>query len=180
MTEELFKDCKKFIRGFIVATLVVIASACSTREAKLPCSCPQDSMVVTQPYSIDYGSFASVQEILDFQNNWLNSYAIEDIFLGMDVQTLTNVATVCLKKTGPVTIRELVLEYRKNADIYNNLSPTLDSIDNGTETTAVEETTAMEEQQLPAPKSVSYHYEIDTVDGKPTKVLVKEERYESK
>lgn len=126
-------------------------------------------------------SFESVQDVLTFQNDLSECYGYEEAFLALQPNVVKSVSTVLLDKNKTFTIKDIIIEYRANKNIYDSLNPTTDSYNAAVDTSNKEPYSAME-GQLPTiePNSVSYRYEIDTVDGKPTKVLVKEERYDSK
>ena len=118
--------------------------------------------------------FSSVKEIKDFRNRLVDEYNTDVCFRSMPDDVLFNVSTVCLKKNTYVTKKDIVEEYRANSDVYNNLET------NGPEKTndAKKDTTVVEGQQLPAPSSISYHYEIDTINGRPVKTLIELRKYE--
>lgn len=118
--------------------------------------------------------FESVQEIKMFQSRLVEEYIIDETFRTMPIDVLNNVATVCLKKNVYVTKKDIVSEYRANSSVYDNLS------DQSTQSTNLtEQTDPTTERPAVVAAIVSYHYDIDTIDGKPVKVLVEEKRYEA-
>ena len=132
-------------------------------------------MVANEIDAIINPSFTSVSDVTEFQGRLIEEYSVDEVFRTLPREILSSIAQVCLKRDNTITKADIVLEYRANYEIYNSLfEPTIET----TDTTITE--TVVEEQQLPAPTSVSYYYKIDTIDGKPVKVLVKEETYESK
>jgi GTPase Era involved in 16S rRNA processing len=94
----------------------------------------------------------------------------------MPENILNNVAAVCLKKAITVTKKDIVNEYKANQAVYDNLpkqNTTDEQLPVNDKPNAA--TTAMEEQRKPVEK-VSYRYEMDTINGKPQRVLIKETR----
>jgi hypothetical protein len=121
--------------------------------------------------------FTSSAEVIEYQNYLIEERSSDEVFLAMPEDVLANVTTVCLKKFEYVTKNDIVDEYRANKSIYDSLS---DGASSKTETDAKNKTPVVEEQaQSPKPSSTSYRYETDTVNGKPLKVVIKEERYEN-
>lgn len=116
-------------------------------------------------------TFETVDEVIMFQSRFVEEASIDDTFRTIPEEVLTNVATICLKKYPNVTKKDIVIEYKTNRGIYDNLP-------NNTHEDK-DKATATEEQQKPV-ADVSYRYELDTVDGKPVRTLVKEERTHEK
>lgn len=173
------KGLFKFIGGLCV---LLFAAVCMTGCDKLQ---PQPATVdIEQLYEPvqdlleDFVNpeFTYPEEVKLFQQNLIESKAVDDIFISMPYEVLRNVTQVCLKRDSAITKWDIVEEYQANRAVYDALVPA------ELPAPAPEQSntpTATEEQQKPAPSSVSYHYELDTVNGKSCPVLVKEERYES-
>jgi hypothetical protein len=113
-------------------------------------------------------SFSSIDDVLKYQYDLSDEKSVEEVFISIPQDVLTNVSTVCLKKHPTITIRDVITEYIKNQAVYDNL-PTQVNKD------SLNKQSAMEEQRRPS-VDVSYYYRIDTLDGKPQRVLVKEEK----
>lgn len=138
-----------------------------------------DSVYIAQTVEASANpSFVSVPDILNFQSRLIEEYSIDATFRSLPESVITNVATVCLNKRPSVTKNDIITEYRANQSVYDNLNTEIKS----DQATPQENnsTTVTEEQQTTAPLSTSYRYEVDTVNGQPVRVLVKEEKYESK
>lgn len=162
----------KFLFGVILTLLAIIACH-SCDKQKYSGFIKPDSVYVTSCIeSVVNPQFNSVQEVKLFQNKLTEEYSIDEMFRSMPKEMLDNVAAVCFKKSTVVTKQDIVKEYVSNRAVYDNL-PNQSTPQNHEQAAPTQ--TTMEEQQLPAGKT-SYRYEIDTVDGKPQRVLVKEER----
>ena len=173
---------KKFLEAYLcslVAMLVTIISLSSCN--RLSGDTPQpstDSTYIAQTVEAYFNpSFASVAEVLNFQNLANEECSIDEVFRSLSENIITNVATVCLNKQMSATKRDIVEEYRANKSVYDNLeNETAPNQDQPQENNPA---TVLEGQQTPVPLSVSYRYEVDTINGQPVRVLIKEERYES-
>jgi hypothetical protein len=160
--------------------VIAIASTvgCYDRRTRVP-EPANDSVCVTQnDVTLVNQGFTSVPEILSFQNSLAEEYSIMETFRSLPQSVITNVATVCIRKYTLATMKSIVEEYQANRSVYDNLNQGVtddQSIPQENNATAV-----MEEQPDIAPLSTSYHYEVDTVNGQPVRILVQERRYESK
>ena len=121
-------------------------------------------------------NFSTPEEVFLFQNTLKEQFEIERLFREMPLNTLSSVANVCLKKNSSATMKDIVDEYTKNRAVYDNLSGNKSEASQQSENNKREES-AGEEQHRPAVK-VSYRYDIDTINGVPKRVIIKEERYE--
>lgn len=170
------KRLLKFSAFVLFAALSLTICSCSKDEPKQP---EQKQEVKAEPATfasqleaVINPAFTSVEDVVIFQSSLQSDLSIEASFLEIPVDVLKNVSNVLIAKNGRATKRDIVTEYKAQKDIYDNLTKFKPEID--------EDPTAVEGQQLPEPMNVSYHYEIDTIDGKPVRVLIKEERYEAK
>lgn len=164
----------------LVLVLVVIVSLISCDRFSDGVSKPSvDSVYIAQTVEASANpSFVSVSDALNFQSKLIEEYSIDATFRSLPESVITNVVTVCLNKQPLVTKNDIVAEYRANQSVYDNLNTEVKS----DQATPQEDNsaTATEGQQTPAPLSTSYRYEVDTVNGQPVKILIKEEKYESK
>ena len=166
---------------FLLAALCAIAChSCSELGKTFDTTKDQDSSYVAQIIESTVNpSFTSVQDVQEFQSKLVDDVSVDETFRSMPQDVLRNVATVCLRKYSLLTKKDIVLEYENNRAVYDNL-PENSTADTASQQSASKnEPTAVEEQQKPA-SSISYRYEIDTVDGKPVRTLVKEERTHEK
>lgn len=169
-----------YLATLVVALLAIISlNSCDKITTNLAGETSvEDTSIVADVEAIINPSFTTVQEVIDFQAKLVEDYSVDETFKSLPGSVITNVATVCLKKFSTITKKGIVDEYRANQSVYDNLGQA--STLNQTPNKKIDATTVMEGQPTPVPLSTSYHYEVDTVDGKPVKVLVKEEKYESK
>ena len=61
------------------------------------------------------------RDVFELQQKLLVNAYIDSVFMSMDQEILNNVSTVVLKKLHVVTKDDIVSEYVKGGDIYNNL-----------------------------------------------------------
>lgn len=176
------RNFSKFLWVYLCTLCFALVTACSLTSCHQPKSGGLipfvDSAYVAQTTdAIVNPSFSLVSEVLDFRSKLVEEYETDQLLRSLPESVLINVATVCLKKYTTVTKKEIAAEYRANQSVYDNLDKesTQENTSQGDSPTAV-----VEGQPVSAPLSTSYHYEVDTVNGRPTKVLIKEEKYESK
>lgn len=154
---------------FVICTCI---SVCSCKEKGLHFNSDRpDSVYVAEKIEATVNpSFSSVETVKVFQARLKDEYAIDNIFVSLPSDVLNNVATVCLKQKPQVNKKDIVTEYRTHKEVYDNLSP--DPItENGPQSThsSIDTTTH--------PKNtVNYRDGTDTVNGKPYKVRIREER----
>lgn len=177
------RNFSKFLRVYLctlVLVLVAIISLISCDRFNSGILKPSvDSVYIAQTVEASTNpSFRSVSDVLNFQSKLIEKYSIDATFRSLPESVITNVATVCLNKRLLVTKDDIIAEYRANQSVYDNLNTEIES-DQATPQEG-NSATATEGQQTPVPLSTSYRYETDTVNGQPTKILIKEERYESK
>lgn len=177
MRGNKFRNLKRFLKGyfaFLVAIICTIIGLCSCDKVKnTVCSTSGVDSVYVAEYveAVTNPIFTSIEEVKIAQKQLTEEKAADEVFMYMSDDVLNNVVTVCLNKNTFITKRDIVAEYRANQTVYDNLSTS----DSTTHKPINNTTTAKEEQQKPAGR-VSYHYEMDTVEGTPKRVLVKEER----
>lgn len=160
---------KKFWKGvfaLLVMTVCMCMYSCHKQLVSVPTT--TDSVTITtQIEEVINPSFTSVKDVKIFQKNLVEEYSVDEEFRNLPPDILTNVANVCLKKYGEITKRLVVDEYRANNSIYNNLPET-------TETRTTVDSTTAKNGSTHKPVTRIY-YRTDTVEGKPHRVLVKEE-----
>lgn len=184
------REIKNRIGGFIALLVVMLYTAVCLQ------SCNQDRRLLTKakavlsdsmyiPEQIDAymnPSFSSTAEVQIFKQKIMDDIHVEDMFYSIPEDVMVNVATVCLKKKPRITAKDIVAEYEANRTIYDNLPSQESSItelqaypeDVPSKPDKIDEDLLKEKQKKAG--TVSYRYEKDTVDGKPVKVLVREER----
>ena len=176
MRGNKFRNLKRFLGGYFALLVVMICAVIglySCDKVNAVCSSNGvDSVYVAKYFeSVTNPIFTSIEEVRIAQKQLAEEKTADEVFLNMPDNILNNVVNVCLNKNTVITKIDIVNEYRANKDVYDNLDSQPTSADNNT----VKKDTAKEGQQKPAGK-VSYRYEMDTVEGTPKRVLVKEER----
>lgn len=172
MRGNKFRNLKRFLGGYFALLVVMICAVIGLHSCdKVNAVCSSngvDSTYVAEYFeSATNPIFTSIEEVRVAQKQLAEEKATDEMFMLMSDGILDNVTTVCLNKNAFITKHDIVAEYRANKSVYDNLSPS--------DSTTHKPATAKEEQQKPAGK-VSYRYEMDTVEGTPKRVLVKEER----
>lgn len=171
-----FRNLKRFLGGYFALLVVMICAVIGLHSCdKVNAVCSSngvDSTYVAEYFeSATNPIFTSIEEVKVAQKQLAEEKATDEVFMLMSEDVLNNVVTVCLNKNTFITKHDIVAEYRANQAVYDNLSTSDSTTHKSVNNTA----TAKEEQQKPAGK-VSYRYEMDTVEGTPKRVLVKEER----
>lgn len=154
---------------FLATTLLML---CSCNRTSDPCygNDVGDSVYVAQQIESTLNpSFTSVEDVQTFYLHLTDEYSVDEEFRNLSKEVLNNVATVCLRQAPSITKRDIVAEYRANKAVYDNLP------------TAQQPDSTLHPQVTSPPQStstseVSYRYETDTVNGKPVRILIKEER----
>lgn len=144
-----------------IACMTLSFTSCNYKTDAVSNDLPDSVYLAEQVEAVINPSFASVDEVLIYQNNFVESSQVDEIFASMPEATLRNVAAVCLKQRTSVDKRGIVTEYRINKDIYDNLPPA-----------EKQKEASNTEPQKSVPK-VSYR--TDTVDGKVVKTKITEE-----
>lgn len=181
MRGNKFRNFKRFLWSYLALLLIMLCgsismSSCDKLKSVNPIGETPDSVYVAKYVeAIVNPTFNSVQELKMLQSRLIEEYSIDETFRLMPGEVLTNVATVCLKKDPLATKKDIVSEYLSNRAVYDNLPEKAESSLHNNPNEATESPTAMEEQQKPVGQ-VSYRHVIDTINGKPVKVCIKEER----
>lgn len=155
----------KFIYCAFVAVIctALAFAACNHKTPSFGNEVPDSVYVAQLVENYINPSFTSINDVLIYRNNSVEMTQIDELFQSLPEETLRNVTGVCLKQKTSITKRDIVTEYRINKDIYDNLPP------------AKEEKIIREEQKT-AENKVSVTYRTDTVDGKPVKTKITEEK----
>lgn len=119
----------KKILSWLLATLAAAVIAVASTAAFISCengpSVLHSAVAVEQVEncldSIVNPRLYTTKDVFELQNKLLVNAYIDSVFMSMDQQTLNNVSTVVLKKLHVVTKDDIVSEYVKGGDIYNNL-----------------------------------------------------------
>lgn len=154
----------KFLTVLLIGLTAAITFVCcnrnyaSSEEDDYECECEviEDTIAPNELY------FMSVGEAIEFQNQMVKEYQINEVFRSISETTLRSVVSVLLardKANGGidcVTKKDIVYEYLNNKDIYDNLE-----VINKPDTSVV----------------LSYKYKTDTTDSGVRRELIKEETH---
>lgn len=169
----------------LVFTLPTIVVSCDTQPVNDNYDVSEESSVAEQVHEIICPTFTNVQQVLDFRSRCKKEAFYDSVFIAMPEQALNDVANVLITRQDNVCSYTIVKEYLNHRDIYDNLQPSEQSLQNSNDikSSGVEhkDNSAMEGQRATASGVISrsYQYRTDTVDGKPVKILIKtEESYD--
>ena len=173
------KKVIKFLgRCFIVLALAAPFLLCSCEKVKEYTTPEVDKAVVLECIETTVNPLmTSVEEVLVYHGQMAEEYTINEVFCTMSPETLKNIASVCLKKNGCTSKKDIVLEYQANRAIYDNLpvnQPSPEPIE-PTPDKPIPPTVQPNSPDVP-PTSTTTRTEDDTVNGVPLKVTIKEER----
>lgn len=127
----------------------------------------------------------SVEEALSLKSNMLEKQSIDSAFLALDNNLISTVTTVLLKKKQTVTKKDILEEYRRCSDVYNNLPKP--NTENTVDKTATDLGTRRDSGIASSNNnsstnnviSTSYSFRTDTVNGKPVRIRIQKiESYE--
>lgn len=135
--------------------------------------------------SVTNPQLMSVEEALSLKSNMLEKQSIDSAFLALDNDLISTVTTVLLKKKTSVTKKDIVEEYRRCMDVYDNLPKTmvqskvdLTSTDLGARKDSATHVSTGDGSANNI-ISTSYSFRTDTVNGKPVKIRTQKiESYE--
>lgn len=180
------KNFVRFLGGGVLLLVLSIAICSCTKPGNPPAqpTTEVDSVTAVELYNTQFEEFVNptftdVSDVLTFQNMELQEANVDEVFLSMPQDVLSNVTTVVLKKLPSAKIADIVVEYLNNRAVYDGLH----TEENPTVPASTTETTTAVTEGQPATTSdeVSYHYETDTLpDGtiSVVKVETKRIRYE--
>ena len=123
-----------------------------------------DSIVFEQMNPV----FCNPEDVIIYREEIADKLKEDSIFFNLSDKTLRDVASVIIKKSGCVTKRHVVEEYKAHRDIYTNLPE------------ANPPATNMEGSGIKEKGRViigtDYNYKTDTIDGVPRHVQYKTEK----
>ena len=120
----------------------------------------------------------SVEEVLSLKNNMLEKQSIDSAFLALDNDLISTVTAVLLKKKQTVTKKDILEEYRRCSDVYNNLpkaNSTKDVDKSATDLGHRQDSGNATANNTSSPDriiSTSYSFRTDTIAGKPVKIRI--------
>lgn len=160
----------------LTLAMIFISASCDYVGGEIPTPSTDSTYIAEDIDAMWNPSLTTVSEVLLLQKRLAEEYDVDQELCSMPEDLLVTVSKVCLNKYGTVKKKDIVDEYRANISVYNNMySPQ--------QNTQQKDSAVVEGQPVTIdvkPVSTSYYYEIDTIDGKPIKMLIKQEKYESK
>lgn len=164
---------------FLMAMTLVTLSSCKNwpGHRSLNNDSADSTMIAERVEAIINPQFSSVDELIEFRQQTEVGYAIDSTFRVIPEDVLKNVAEVMLKKGVIITKKSVVEEYRAHNGVYDNLpvQPSTE-IKDSTKSIDLNATDLGTRQDKEDVFSTTFRFITDTIDGKPVKVQIKEER----
>lgn len=125
----------------------------------------------TLHFDIVNPSFASVAEATDCQEALSECYAIDSIFRTLPPGVMRKVADVCINKSGVTDKKQIVREFKKNKDVYLNMSENLPPASTKDEKAATGDGgSGVTKDDGSGVFETNFNYYTDTVTGKKVEV----------
>ena len=182
MRRDKLRNFGKFLGVYLLAALgaIVLLISCDKLSHVGPNNydVANDSIKIAQLIEdFDNPQFSSVAEIVEYRKEVKSIEDIDSVFFSMNSSTIQNVASVLFKKNTTVKKKDVVEEYKRCRNVYDNL-PT-SNIDTTTkaEDGPIDKTTT--DLSGRRPNKTTINFRTDTIDGKPVKIMIRtEETYE--
>ena len=171
MRRDKLRNFGKFLGVYLLAALgaIVLLISCDKLSHVGPNNydVANDSIKIAQLIEdFDNPQFSSVAEIVEYRKEVKSIEDIDSVFFSMNPSTIQNVASVLFKKNTTVKKKDVVEEYKRCRNVYDNL-PT-SNID-----------TTTKDLSDRRPNKTTIYFRTDTIDGKPVKTMIRtEETYE--
>ena len=141
-----------------------------------------DSIRIAQLFeNLSTPQFSTVNEVIEYRNNVMLQDSIDAMFMSLPEEKLVNVVSVLIKKNfATITKKDILDEYVRCRNVYDNLPSTSDKITSASESKDVNlGSTDLGNRRSDSVVSTSYSFRTDTINGKPVRVKIKtEESYE--
>lgn len=160
---------KIFIIAFVALIGALIFQGCSylpptKEEVQTRIQDYTDSIIFEQMNPV----FCTPEDAIIYREEIADKLREDSIFFSLPEKTLRDVASVIIKKSGCVTKRHVVEEYKAHRDIYTNLPATNPPANTNMEGSAKEKGRIV--------IGTDYNYKMDTIDGVPRHVQYKTEK----
>lgn len=171
---------RKFLIVAILGAMTLLVS-CDKFGAKSPGNnydTSDSAQVAEFVNSIVNPQLMSVEEVLSLKNNMLEKQSIDSAFLALDNDLISTVTTVLLKKKQTVTKKDILEEYRRCSDVYDNLpkaNSTKDVDKSSTDLGQRRDSGNIAVNNTGSTNriiSTSYRFRTDTIAGKPVKIRI--------
>ena len=141
-----------------------------------------DSVRIAQLFeNLSTPQFSTVNEVIEYRNNVMLQDSIDAMFMSLPEEKLVNVVSVLIKKNfATITKKDILDEYVRCRNVYDNLPSTSDKVTSASESKDVNlGSTDLGNRRSDSVVSTSYSFRTDTINGKPVRVKIKtEESYE--
>lgn len=173
---------KKKLILFFCATLMLALgfSSCGDDTAKPWSKTEIEEIASSNATSVYFDltnpTFNSVADATDCQETIIDGYSIDSIFRTMPPGVMRKVADVCINKSGQTDKKQIVREFKKNKDVYLNMSENLPPATPKDDKNSATDSGGSDVTKKDGVFETSYNYYTDTVDGNAVKVQVKTEK----
>lgn len=141
-----------------------------------------DSVRIAQLFeNLSTPQFSTVNEVIEYRNNVMLQDSIDAMFMSLPEEKLVNVVSVLIKKNfATITKKDILDEYVRCKNVYDNLPSTSDKVTSANESKDVNlGSTDLGNRRSDSVVSTSYSFRTDTINGKPVRIKIKtEESYE--
>ena len=148
---------KKFITTFVILAIGLLLGAAGYKMALeenwLPQKDPLGAEYVQDEQLAD-ATFTNVSDIVTHHDSCVEEFLIDSVFRSMSPSTLMNAASTCIARTGYVSVKSVVEEYRANNIIYNSIV---------TSPTAITQTNSDLQEEAPRIRNDTAVEKLDTI-----------------
>ena len=122
-------------------------------------------------------SIMDVTEALSLKQQMLEKQSIDSAFVSLSDATIRNVVSVLLKKNSFIHKKDIINEYRRCQNVYDNLptDPKADSVDKTGTDLGTRQSGGNDSANPPGSSNVisnNFSFRTDTVAGKPVRVKI--------
>ena len=163
---------KKFVI-VLAAILTVIACVTSCDKAKELVNTEEKTVETIEEYLNP--TFDDVNVLLTYRDVLSKEHQMDSIFLSLPEPVLKNVVTVLLNKYGETTREDVVNEYVKNKEIYDNLrTPPLPSTTEANDS-ADKIINGLVQESHQKTRAVMYEFKDSIINGKKVRIKITHE-----
>ena len=163
---------KKFVI-VLAAILTVIACVTSCDKAKELVNTEEKTVETIEEYLNP--TFDDVNVLLTYRDVLSKEHQMDSVFLTLPEPVLKNVVTVLLNKYGETTREDVVNEYVKNKEIYDNLrTPPLPSTTEANDS-ADKIINGLVQESHQKTRAVMYEFKDSIINGKKVRIKITHE-----
>lgn len=165
---------KKKLVIVLAAILTVIACVTSCDKAKELVNTEEKTVETIEEYLNP--TFDDVNVLLTYRDVLSKEHQMDSIFLSLPEPVLKNVTTVLLNKYGETNQEDVVNEYVKNKEIYDNLrTPPLPSTNETNDSTDKIINGLVRESGAQKTRAVMYEFKDSIINGKKVRIKITHE-----